>query len=404
MKNKNKILIILAILLVCIIIVIIALLMLRKETLVEEDNPITLVFEDTEIIDNKALFFQIEQNIEKYMKYIAKGDQVAVNSISPSGAIQLKSNNYNTFLADNMYVIDKMDNITVFAHEIARNYKKEDDYYIVVNIDYENNAFEVIPSSKEEYDNAVNNSVQEKYKQDINISSNEYNLLEEESLTDFQILKKYFDDYKFKAINKPQIAFEHIEEEYKSAKFNNDIEQYKTYIQNNVELLQDANIVKHGITKQGEYGNYIFIDNNDSYYKMKETGIYEYTIILDNYTIEFDELKAQYNKLTSAEKAISNMDKVMKLINTKSYNTVYKYFNEEFKNNYFPTIEAFTDYMNKNFFENNIVGNVSIKSEGDIYILSVPYKESLSTVAEEREKVFLMRLKEGTNFELSFEV
>lgn len=405
MKTQNKILILIAILLVCIIIVIIALLMLRRETLIEEDNPVTLAFEDTEIIDNKTLFFQIEQNIEKYMKYIIKGDQVAVSSISPSGAIQLKPNaNYNTFLANKMYLIDKIDNITVFVHEIARNYKEEDNYYIIVNIDYENNTFEIIESSKEEYENAVNNSVQEKYKQDISISSNQYNLLEEENLTDFQILKKYFDDYKFKAINKPQIAFENIDEEYKSAKFNNDIEQYKTYIQNNVELLQDANIVRHGITKQGEYDEYIFIDNNGSYYKMQETGIYEYTIILDNYTIESDELKNQYASLTNSEKIASNIDKIMKLINTKSYNTVYKYLNEEFKNNYFPTIESFTDYMNKNFFENNIVGNIKMKNEGDIYILTVPYKESLSTAAEEKTKTFMIRLKEGTDFELSFEV
>jgi hypothetical protein len=37
-------------------------------------------------------------------------------------------------------------------------------------------------------------------------------------------------------------------------------------------------------------------------------------------------------------------------------------------------------------------------------MLSVPYKESLSSAADEKTKTFIMKLNEGTNFEISFEV
>ena len=60
--------------------------------------------------------------------------------------------------------------------------------------------------------------------------------------------------------------------------------------------------------------------------------------------------------------------------------------------------------MKETFFENNIVGRIEVKQEGNIFILNVPYKESLSTAAEDMEKTFMMKLTEGMNFELSFEI
>lgn len=378
--------------------------MLRKETIIEEDNPVTMAFEDTEELNNKNLYFQIVKNIEKYMTYITLNNQVAVSAISPNGAVQLNQNvGYNTFLAKKMYSIDKIDNITVFVNGIARNYKTEEDYYLVVNIDYRNNTFEVIASSKEEFENAVNNSVQEKYKKDIFVESNQYNSFQQEIVSDFEILKIYFEDYKFKALYQPEEAFSFIDPEYKKAKFNNEIEAFQQYIQNNVNRFQDANIVKHGVTQENEYTKYVFVDNYNNYYELKETGINQYTIILDNYTLESDEQTKTYNRLTDEQKALSNMDKIMKLINQKDYSTVYGYLNEDFKNTNFPTLEGFTKYMQETFFDNNIVGSIGIKKEGNIYLLSVPYKESLSRAAEDMEKTFVMKLTDGLNFEISFE-
>lgn len=405
MKNQKKILIVMIILIICIIAITLALLLIRKEEVIVEENPTTLAFEDTEIVDSKDLFFQVENMIEKYMNYLILANQEAINNLSSNQAVELNKNQtYTTFLSNEMYAIDKIDNLTIFVQELARGSAVQDEYYMIINLDYESDTYQIIASTKEEFEHAKNNQVQEKYKKDIRISKNKYNSLEENTITDFKILKKYFDDYKFKAINMPKEAFDSIEEQYKLAKFNNDLEQYKLYVQNNIISLQDANIVKHNITKNGQYGEYIFVDNFGNYYTLKETGIYKYKIILDNYTLETDELKQKYNRLSSQEKAISNIDKIMKLINTKSYQTIYGYLNKEFKNNNFPMIDKFTTYMQQNFFDNNIVGDIKIENEGEIYILTVPYKESLSTAAEQREKTFVMKLLNGTNFELSFEI
>lgn len=240
--------------------------------------------------------------------------------------------------------------------------------------------------------------------EEFNNIENNNNEVANYNITDFEVLRKYFEDYKYKATNNPELAFNLLNQEYRERKFNNDISRYKEYVQKNMDRFKDANIIKHGVITEGKTKKYIFIDNYNNYYELDEIGNYEYTIILDNYTLETDELKQKYSKLSNEEKAISNIDKIMKLINTKDYVTVYQYLNKSFKETNFSNVELFEKYMQETFFDNNIVGKIRIRKEENVYILSVPYKESLSATAEEREKIFLIRLKEGTDFELSFEM
>ena len=407
MEKSTKIIISIMLLILIIIIIIVALLLINRNTVnLQEDNPETIAFQDTEKVDNKTLFFNINHNINNYLTYAQENNANAIESISNNNVIELK-HQYTSqinFISQDMYVIDKISNITVYVYGVIRENNIQDDYYLIINMDYNNNAFSVTPISKEEYDSAVNNQVNERYKQDINIQKNLYNEIKEINVTDFEVLKLYFEDYKFNAINNTEHAFEILDSEYRQKKFNNNIEEYKQYIQNNLNRLLDANIVQHGITKNGQYGEYIAIDNYNNYYKIKETGINSYTIILDNYTLENDELINEYNKLSDKEKVASIVDKVMKLINTKSYTELYGYLNNDFKNNYFKTQESFEKYINENFFANNIVGSLSLKNEGTYYTVTVPYKESLSSAAEQRSKTFIIRLKTGTDFELSFNI
>lgn len=224
------------------------------------------------------------------------------------------------------------------------------------------------------------------------------------NITDYEMLKLYFEDYKYKALHEPEEAFNLVEQEYRNKKFENDLEKYKAYITKNLNRLQDANIVKYGVTKNGELSTYVAIDSLDNYYKITETGVSEYTIILDNYTILDEETIEKYNKASSTDKVISNIDKLIKLINEKSYEQVYSYVNEDFKNRYFANYETFKNYMEQNFFEHNIVGSLEMEVQGQNYIVKVPYKESLSTAAEERTTTIIMKLKEEMNFEIAFAI
>ncbi len=399
------------VILICMIMVIVAIIALstmlllrlntQKENLNnEKDNLIALLTEKVMEIDNRDQFFHITSHIKKYFDYKKQNNVEAVQAISAKERMD-----YDNFQSKEMYLLNKINNYTVYVCGTATKENMQTDSYIVVNLDYTNYTFSISSSSKEEYENAKDNIVQDKYKENVVIQSNEYNAISlEEIANDFQVLKIYFDDYKYKALNNPELAFQMLDMTYKKEKFNNNVERFKEYIQKNKDILQDANIVKHTVTKENEYTKYAFIDNFNNYYELTETGIYEYTITLDNYTVQTKEQADKYNQLTDEQKALSNIDKVMKLIDQKDYDTVYRYLNEDFRNKNFPTIQAFTKYMKENFFEDNIVGKIGTRAEGNIFILVVPYKESLSKAAEEREKTFIMKLKEGTSFELSFDV
>lgn len=403
--DKKKIILILMIIVTIIIITIIAILLLngkKQKEIVnnQKDKLISRLTEKVTKITNRAQFFNIDNHINQYFNYKKQNNIKAVKAISGDAVI-----NSNDFQSREMYILNKITNYTVYVYGKEQQSNTYNDQYIMIHFDYQNYTFSIQNSSKQEFENAKNNIVQNIYKENINIQSNDYNeIILSEEANDFQILKKYFDDYKFKAINRPKEAFALLEVEYRKVKFHNDVNEFVQYVKSNLETLQDANIVKHGITKEGSVTKYTFVDQYNHYYEIRETGIYEYTITLDNYTLESSEQKQEYERLPEEQKAVSNMDKVMKLINEKDYSTVYGYLNTEFKNTNFPTIETFTTYMQANFFENNIVGKIGTRKEGNIYLLKVPYKESLSSVAEEGEKTFMMKLGEGTNFEISFEI
>lgn len=402
--DKKTVILIIMIIVTIIIIVVSAVLLLymnmQKRAIDNNKNElISLLTEKITKVENRDQFFNINSHIKKYFDYKKQNNTQAVQAISGNEIVT-----GNSFQTKEMYLLNKITNYTVYVHGVEKQSNIQTDIYMVLNLDYTNYTFSINCSSKQEFDNAKNNIVQEKYKEDIVIQRNGYNDIGlGEIANDFQVLKEYFDDYKFKAINYPEEAFELIDVTYKKEKFNDNLEQFKTYIANNINNLQDANIVKHGVSKENGITKYTFIDNYNQYYELKETGIYEYTIILDNYTIQSNEQLQKYNRLTNEEKALSNMDKVMKLIDEKDYQTIYNYLNQDFKNTNFPTIESFAKYMQENFFENNIVGKIGVKQEGNVFILSVPYKESLSRAAEDYEKTFIMKLTEGMNFELSFE-
>ena len=401
MNKKSLILILMMLLTIIIIALLVILLYLNSDKVkIENDKEelITLLTSKIYKIENKDQFFNIDSHIKKYINYKKQGNTQAVTSISGENDINIEN-----FQSEEMYILNRITNYTVYVHGLDRQVKTQTDAYITVNLDYNNNAFSIESSSKEEFENAKNNVVSTKYNQDIVIQSNAYNgIILEEITTDLSVMRIYFDDYKFKAINKPEEAFYLLDADYRTKKFDNNVNAYKQYIKNNLEQLQDANIMKHGITTL-ENGNkeYIIIDNFNNYYKFTETGVNEYIVILDNYTLQTDETTQKYNKLTSQEKAVTNVDKVMKLINEKSYSTVYGYLNNEFKNMYFPTLDSFANYIEQNFSDNNIVGQMTVGNQGDNYIVTVPYKEFLSAQAEEKEVIFLVKLKEGTNFELS---
>ena len=127
-----------------------------------------------------------------------------------------------------------------------------------------------------------------------------------------------------------------------------------------------------------------------------------YTVQLDNYTIETEDFKTKYETASNETKISTNIDKLMQMINTKDYQTAYNLLDTTYKNNNFPTLNDYINYINNNFFNFNYYAITNISEQGPYYVVTVLCKENAAASAESRTKQIIIALGEGTNFTMSF--
>ena len=251
-----------------------------------------------------------------------------------------------------------------------------------------------------EFKNAKENNVAEKYKKSIQIELNQNNAINVKEDAERQIADKYYSKYIQMALSDKEIAFQMLEATYRKEKFDNKIENYEKYIKEVEERLLNAQISKVTTNKNGEYTEYKIEDIYKDNYVIKEYNYMDFTIE----KLEESENTEEYANASSKEKVIININKIFKMIDNKEYEKIYKYLNEEFRENNFTTLEEFEDYIKVQFFDYNFIGNITIKEQGQNYIATVPYKSGINAAAERNEKIFVVRLLEENKFEISFEI
>lgn len=210
----------------------------------------------------------------------------------------------------------------------------------------------------------------------------------------------YFDDYKTYMLENPEQAYNLLDKEYREKRFGN-IDGYKTYIANNKEMISNNSLESYKISVDDEKSQYICLDQYGNYYIFTENAIMDYTVILDTYTIDLPEFTEKYNSATDQQKVALNIDKFMQAINSKDYKYAYNCLADSFKNNYFKTQEDFENYAKENFYASNTVGYKEFDTQGEYYTYSVILTDK-ETEAQ-KNKTFIMKLEEGTNFVLSFD-
>ena len=107
---------------------------------------------------------------------------------------------------------------------------------------------------------------------------NEYNLV---NITDRQLATIYLNDYRNYLKNNIDQAYELLNEEYRSKKFNN-IEEFKTYI--NTININNMSVEKYNISDDKKIIDVYISDNDRFIFKIK--NILEYEVYLDDTTVE----------------------------------------------------------------------------------------------------------------------
>lgn len=362
---------------------------------------------------------------DAYYTYDEKGDYVlAIDEIKIKENIyNLLSQNYitqNQVTMQNVYEkVETLENQVLFVPiEIAmvqdsevksfaisgllespQNYQVVGKKTMIVNIDMKNNTYSIEPIKGED----VNIKEIKASQTERDITTNEHNKYTSITANYETTVKDYANLYKRLALGSPERMYELLDKEYKAAKFGS-LESFKKYIQANKNETIGINPQQYQVTQQGKETQYVMIDQNGAYYIIREKGVLDYTILLDTYTIDLPEFTQKYENSTDEQKVLLNIQKFFEAINHQDYTYAYSKLDETFKNNNFKTIAEFEAYMKKNFFGKNKLAAGKVEKQGNIYLYDINMSDATGKDTTIKKKNFVMQLKEGTDFVMSFEV
>ena len=374
-----------------------------------QDNIIELnSYIEKETDDNKI--FAVNEYINQMLSYENNEDSEAVRQLVSNyqeiESLNLKQKQ-SIFYVQEIYRRESLEKVNYFVRGILwtvdTDYEETlNDMYFKVDLDYITNALQISVINQQIFNQTTQDT--ETIVEDFNIELKEYNGFEQKSYSTEEICSKYLSDFIIKLKYDRDLAFEFVDEEYKEQKFNSDIDIFNEYINNNEDRIYNATIQNYLKDIKENSLEYTILDTYNNYYIIESTGGLEYKIILDNYTIETEQFISEYEQATEQEKVTTNISKVVQWINTKDYTQIYNKLDEEFKQNNFSDLDTFETYIQENFFSFNNMEVQSIEKISDNYICEVQLSSGYGLASEQVTKTFIMQLKEGTDFVMSFTI
>ncbi len=246
--------------------------------------------------------------------------------------------------------------------------------------------------------NGYNSKIEKEIKIEENIEKQDNNKFILVNTNDVFLASQHLDDLKYKMVNEPERLYNILDDNYKEKRFPN-YTKFAEFLNEIKERINKIQISKYRID-----GNKIqVLDNYNNVYTFKTSGIMEYTVLLDNYTIEENSITESYKKLSDENKVASNIQKLVKMINLKDYTNIYNLLDDNFKRNNYSTENELKTFIVNKLYNYNVIDEIkSVKKEGNYYIGSFTIKNGENVNFPEIELNIVMQLKEETDFVMSF--
>lgn len=248
----------------------------------------------------------------------------------------------------------------------------------------------------------ANNKKRPEKKESELVEENEYNTFSIQATTEEGLLSKYLEDYQYNAINHIEDAYSSLDKEYREKKFNNNIENYKNYLNNRQEMMHNMKLSKYQINKYDTYDQYICLDQYENYYVFNKMPDMSYSVILDTYTVNLPQFTEEYNKANDGRKVGLNIEKFIGAINQQDYKYAYEVLDSTFKENNMPNINDFENFVKNNFYFKNDIEYLDANRDGDNIIYKTKIKDKISTSQEGKNLTIVMKLLDNTEFAMAF--
>lgn len=323
---------------------------------------------------------------DKYMRI----DSIYTSRQTINEEEYMEDTNINAYLVEGVFI------------DINKTEDSKEEFKIIVLIDEINSTFYIIPQKYIEKKNiSINEGSALNIYSESEIKDNTYNTYQTKAYTDQDICEEYFNTFRLNIEYDPESVYNKLDKKYREKRFEN-YNNFVKYIKDND--LKTIKIQSYLVNRYDDYNEYVCKDQFGNYYIFNEIAVKDYTLTLDTYTLEQQKFNEEYNKATNQKKVMMNIDKFFQMINAKDYKSAYKLLDDNFKNNYFKTVDIFENYMKQRVFSYNDVEYVAYN--GDISGIFT-YKINLKNRLDDTQQVefsIVMQLKEGTDFVMSFNV
>lgn len=401
-----------------------------------EDLSVALDGELTEVTDRNN-FYIVESCINRYYLFLTKSssNNITANSssiesqenIEKQAIYEMLDKTYidsENLTVDNIFdniqqideskiIIDKMyvsqidRNMSVYlvaGKEITIATSEEKDSKMIVKMDMANKTFSlIVGETAERIFNESKKGEKLNITTETTIEKTDYNGYVYNNISDDEYVTDMFDQFKTYLISYREEAYERLNEEYKSKKFEN-FEEFNQYVKDNIKDIVIAKADKSKTSEYDGYTQYVIMDQYGNYYIFNETAAMSYTVILDTYTVDLPEFTEQYNSANDGERAGLNLQRAFDAINNKDYEYVYNKLDDTFKENNFPTLNEFEEYIIENFYNSNNVTYSNYKSSGGLHMYDATIVDAENEKSSPITKTFIIKLLDGTDFTMSFNV
>ncbi len=137
-----------------------------------------------------------------------------------------------------------------------------------------------------------------------------------------------------------------------------------------------------------------------------ETEKSENTAIITTNNTEEDLDKARDEKLSTSTETtrIKNyIGRFFSELEARDYEKAYESLFESFRNNYFPTIEEFKNYVVDKYPSNMVLEYINVGREGDIFVVSLKIIDGLNTTNAIEQRIVVQE-KDLNSYSISFQV
>lgn len=441
--NIKKIIILLTVLLIIILITLVILIIYGKYEKKYEYDPQTNnipieVVSSLKKVNIRNNYYMVKSCVEKFYQYLTKTNineyriideetqeyeekvkKQAIYDMLDEKYIQFKDITVDnifeqiqlieesTVIIEEMYVSQQDENMSgyiVYGKLRNNNTKENTDFQLLIEVDMLNRTFGVI---MQDYITTNIGKIEEgstlNFELEAAIEKNTYNTFNYKNITEETYITDIFNQYKDNMMNDYEKAYKKLDEEYSKKRFVT-YQEFENYAKNRARESLEMQLSKYQVTNYEGYTQYTCIDENNNYYIFYVTDIMQYTVLLDTYTINLPQFTEKYNNASDSEKVLLNIQKIFSAINDGDYNYVYNKLDSTFKQNNFPTLESFSNYIKQNFYENNSIGYSNYQTSGNLHIYEISIKDKNNEANPTITKNFIMQLKDGTDFVMSFNV